>query len=554
MADNPRYSDLGIGYSGVPITPGVDMVGSRARASLANNVGALLDRMGETLYKKAADDAQREGLLWGAANPISIGQLEAAASAGEDPLATPGTYFGDAARKAQASVLLTNLSAKATAEMANVHALAETGQLDFPAAAERLDAITNGNAAALSQVDGEYGIKLKGALATHSASVYKQLTEIEIKRYAAGQKAEAERFLGDMPTVLETTFRAGDLDVPGVGKLTPDAQVALHRQMAARWAQITMDPKISDQFEKAVSAAKVGATTKLVSDKEFAATSTEALARMSAGNLGPMTGVWAGMTTEEHNKVRTQYMQASSFEYTAKERAERDDKDARGKEIATKVTEMYMPGTSAPRQRQLAREIATTNAMGIGGPVLEASTIKSMLKPDGDGAGSQGVVRAMEMIDRQGVTDLNEVVKRTGIKGGDIVKIQTHLYSKGDQHLNRQIKTMASIPDGIVQMNGDQQRRFDLLSQEAEILKARQIQEKGTYDPFLVVDDLRKRRDEITREKATDGAKARLENFKVKKGVVKLNLDTSAEEMRRMGMSEAEIANAQRIQREGMGK
>ena len=58
----------------------------------------------------------------------------------------------------------------------------------------------------------------------------------------------------------------------------------------------------------------------------------------------------------------------------------------------------------------------------------------------------------------------------------------------------------------------------------------------------------------VTREKATDGAKARLENFPIKKGTVKLNLDTSADEMRRMKMSDSEIANAQRIQREGMGK
>lgn len=554
MADNPRYADLGIGYSGAAQTPGVDPIGVRARASLTGDISGLLDRMAGSLYKVAAEEAQREGLQWGAANPVSMEQLNAAVAAGKDPLAERYTYFGEAARKAQASVLLTNLDAKAKAEMANVHALAETGQLDFTAAAERLDAITNGNAKALAQVDPEYGIKLKGALATHSASVYKQLTEIEVKRYAAGQKAEAERFLGDLPTVLETTFRAGDLDVPGVGKLTPDVQVQMHRQMAQRWAQITGDAKIADQFEKAVSAAKVGATTKFVADKNYAPTSVDALSRMAAGDLGQMSGVWAGMTTEEQNKVRQQYMQASSFEYTAKERAERDDKDARGKSIATMVTEMYMPGTPVARQRELARTIAITNAQGIGGPVLEASTIKSMLKPDGDGAGSQGVVRAMEMIDRQGITDLNEVVKRTGIKGGEIVKIQTHLYSKGDQHLNRQIKTMASIPDGIVQMNGDQQRRFDLLSQEAEILKARQIQDKGTYDPFTVVDDLRKRRDEITREKATDNAKARLENFPIKKGTVKLNLDTSADEMRRMKMSDSEIANAQRIQREGMGK
>ena len=183
--------------------------------------------------------------------------------------------------------------------MANVHAMAETGQLDFPAAAERLDAITNGNAKALAQVDPEYGIKLKGALATHSASVYKQLTEIEIKRYAAGQKAEAERFLGDLPTVLETTFRAGDLDVPGVGKLTPDVQVQMHRQMAQRWAQITGDAKIADQFEKAVSAAKVGATTKNIIS--FAEDDSAVALQVIAKKTDPL---YVGMTTDEQAKVR----------------------------------------------------------------------------------------------------------------------------------------------------------------------------------------------------------------------------------------------------------
>ena len=554
MADNPRYSDTGIGYSGAASTPGVDPIGMRAKAQMTGDISGLLDRMAGSLYKVAAEEAQREGLQWGAANPVTVDQLNAAVAAGQDPLANRFTYFGEAARKVQATVLGQNLNSQGVGEMARIQAEAEIGKIPLSVAAEKMDAVSNAYAKTLAGVDAETGVKLRAALTTHSSSVYAHLAQAEVKKFQAAQKASIDDYFGQLPMTLETVFMGGDITGPdGITKTAGDlAQV--QRAQAVQAARITGDATYGTKFDKALSDAKINAFTKIAADPTFARNSTEALGRLSSGNLPPQyKSTWVGMTAEEQTKVKTQYMQASSFEYTAKERAERDDKDARGRDIAAMVTEMYMPGTPAARQRELARTIATTNAQGIGGPVLEASTIKSMLKPDGEGAGSQGVVRAMEMIDRQGITDLNEV-KRTGIKGGEIVKIQTHLYSKGDQHLNRQIKTMASIPDGIVQMNGDQQRRFDLLSQEAEILKARQIQEKGTYDPFTVVDDLRKRRDEITREKATDGAKARLENFPIKKGTVKLNLDTSADEMRRMKMSDSEIANAQRIQREGMGK
>ena len=96
MADNPRYSDTGIGYSGAASTPGVDPIGMRAKAQMTGDISGLLDRMAGSLYKVAAEEAQREGLQWGAANPVSMEQLNAAVAAGKDPLAERYTYFGRA--------------------------------------------------------------------------------------------------------------------------------------------------------------------------------------------------------------------------------------------------------------------------------------------------------------------------------------------------------------------------------------------------------------------------------------------------------------------------
>jgi hypothetical protein len=577
MADNPRYQVSGLGLQGVNITPAVqpidkladrvsvqalgamsDMTARNARLSAiaSNTATAVLDRMAASLYKDAAAQAEAEGAAWGAQNPVSVEQLAAAVAAGDDPLQSRFTHFGNAARKVQATVLGNQLNARGVEEMARIQAEVEMGITPIAAAAERMDAVSNAYTQTLAQVDGETAVKLRAALTTHSASVYQHLAAGEVKKYQAAQKAAVDEYFSKLPQTLEVIYLAGDQAGPdGVVKTADDLAMA-QRAQAMQAARITGDPTYGKQFDKAQSEARVNAMTKVAMQPDFAGSATAALARMSSGNMGKWSLTWGAMPEDEKMKVREQYMKQKGQEYTAQERAEKDDKHERARTLAKLMSDFYL--TDDPKKkRTIGREIAMINASGIGGPVYEPGTIKAFTKPQGDGDGESVTSRetyALTLIDRGGLTDINEIQKRSGVTGTALKRVQAHLYSKGDAYLNRQIKTMSSIPDGLVQMNGDQQRRFDLLNAEAEILQRKAIAEKGAYDPFTIAEELRKRKDEITREKAADADKRHLAEYWIGDKVFTFTPNTTDAEMEVMKIPPAHREQIKTIQARVRGK
>jgi hypothetical protein len=459
MADNPRYSDTGIGYSGAPITQGVDPIGVRARAQATGDISSILDRMAGSLYKVAAEEAQREGLQWGAANPVTVDQLNAAVAAGNDPLAERHTYFGEAARKVQASILGQNLNSQGVGEMARIQAEAEIGKIPLSVAAEKMDAVSNAYSKTLAGVDPETGIKLRAALTTHSSSVYAHLAQQEVKKFQAAQKASIDEYFTKLPKTLETVYLAGDITGPdGITKTAGDlAQV--QRAQAVQAARITGDASYGTRFDKAHSEARISAYTALTSSYDFATNPIEALAKIEAGNFDPQhRASWAAMTSEEQTKVKEQTVKAFAQRYDVISKTQSaNDLQAKKGTQALQI-EFYSPGTPAARKTQILAEIKSLG-------VISPSDYKSMIKGDDETMSKTREAEVADMIDTGAITSFTQL-KRVA-SGAALVRLQRNLRVEGNQTEKQAegiiLEAVAGTKSPVAALNaGQQEEKYNL--------------------------------------------------------------------------------------------
>lgn len=407
MADNPRYQQAGIGYSSYPITPGVDRIDLRTKAAAAGDIASVLDRMASNVYAVAAEEAQRKGLMWGAQNPVTVDQLNAAVSAGDDPLAKRGTYFGDSARRVQASVLGSNLNAKGVEEMARIQAAVEVGQVPLSAGADQMNAVSDAYANTLMKVDPESGVKLRAALTSHSSSVYKYLAGEEVKKFTAAQKASVDDWMAKLPKTLESIYLGGDImGADGILK-TGDDLAKVQRAQAVQAARITGDASYGTKFDKALGEAKINAYTKLFADPSYAKDPATALSRIESGDIGDEYKTsWEYMTEEEKTKVKEQTVKAFAQRYDVVKKTQ-DHAEAQMKDQTRALElEFWSPSTGGKRKAEIIKAV---RSMGV----ISPDAYKSMVKGDGEGADQSTEARVSMMIFRGEVTteeQLNRVV------------------------------------------------------------------------------------------------------------------------------------------------
>jgi hypothetical protein len=175
--------------------------------------------------------------------------------------------------------------------------------------------------------------------------------------------------------------------------------------------------------------------------------------------------------------------------------------------------------------------------------------LKSLLTPTDAHENVSLEVEAQRLIRRAGISDIAEVQRRVpGLQPKQLRRLQDMILDAGDRALREGIRTMAGIPDGLVQMTGDQSRRFQALTEEAERLKSEAIQKTGSYDPRILLGELRAAKERITADKVVDAARAALEGYGATKNV-RIDENTSEAELKRLKFTAPEIREIERQQR-----
>ena len=137
-------------------------------------VSALND-MSSYFFKKAGTQAEIEGAEYGAKNPITEEQLRASIAGGEDLgkfLGDQDTIFGRASRKAQLSIVESELELSAKKQMSKVMYKATLKNLDPAEVADDLDSITNEYAKLSSGLSPILGQRVFASLNTASSGKY----------------------------------------------------------------------------------------------------------------------------------------------------------------------------------------------------------------------------------------------------------------------------------------------------------------------------------------------------------------------------------------------
>ena len=106
----------------------------KEQANQLQTITSALDRVSNFAFKRAMEQAEREGLQYGAENQPSLEQVMAAVQRGESPqelFAKPGTVFGDAARKVQAGQLRNELEVVGRRKLADLSAIVDNGNFNL---------------------------------------------------------------------------------------------------------------------------------------------------------------------------------------------------------------------------------------------------------------------------------------------------------------------------------------------------------------------------------------------------------------------------------------
>lgn len=174
MAPRSRYRGIQR-QVGTRAYQGTSGVGIREAQRTSNILIGALNDMSNYFAKKAGVQAEIEGAEFGAKNPITEEQLRDSIATGGDiqeQLGDNSTIFGRSQRKAQLSILESELELSAKRQMSSIISNATVNNLEPGEVADQLDVVTNEFTKLSSSLSSISGQRIFASLNTASAGKY----------------------------------------------------------------------------------------------------------------------------------------------------------------------------------------------------------------------------------------------------------------------------------------------------------------------------------------------------------------------------------------------
>ncbi len=188
MAPRSRYRGIQR-QVGTRAYQGASGVGIREAQRTSNILVSALNDMSNYFAKKAGVQAEIEGAEFGAKNPITEEQLRDSIATGGDiqeQLGDNSTIFGRSQRKAQLSILESELELSAKRQMSSIISNATINNLDPGEVADQLDVVTNEFTKLSSGLSSISGQRIFASLNTASAGKYSTYNQ----KYATARFSE----------------------------------------------------------------------------------------------------------------------------------------------------------------------------------------------------------------------------------------------------------------------------------------------------------------------------------------------------------------------------
>jgi hypothetical protein len=208
MADNPRYQRQNIMLAE---TQPLQFSDVKESIAASKSLQLSLDRISEFAFKQATETAKKAGAEYGITNKPTLQQYADAIQNNVDPetlFSEDYTFFGQAAREAQAVGFRTELETEARSEMGKIKAVIKSGlPIDKEEIKASLAGLTNGYGNTLAKVSPDQALKFKAAISAQGYELLESVDAEIAKRYVTDNLINLDEDIKNFQTDLQDIIK-----------------------------------------------------------------------------------------------------------------------------------------------------------------------------------------------------------------------------------------------------------------------------------------------------------------------------------------------------------
>ena len=504
MAQLPRFQSTGLLPADIQR---LDFANIKESVKLTQTINQSVDRLADFAFRESFEQAKREGALFGAENQPSVEQVMLAIEEGKSPsefFAKPGTYFGDAARKVQASQFRTELEVRGRQDLARLSATIDAGPVDMKEVTTRIKALTDGFSKALSGVDAEESLRFRASMATAGNAVYTKATEKAAKMYVEQVRVLATDALNTTTQILTDTITA---------EQDPAMLLARVRTERTRVIEVAkqVDPTFLRDSMKEFDSKLVGSMVDYLSAETKSP--SEIFKRLQTGDVGKLSEVYK---TLDKNQVISTYMKKITEKnqiLTATKSVEKLENEGT---VNSLLIEYYRPTTNQTRKRDIGLQMARMN-------VLSVEQMEKFLNPDVKDGDPFVAADLKYKVVTGVITDLDELRRQTesvGLSGKQYAPLAEALISRTKSDESKAYKIIAQksgfgdVRQGKTEANKNQYAKEEIILRYYNEAKEAAILDRGSFNPEETARIAGERYDNIDGKNVQKkDARARLDNL-----------------------------------------
>ena len=516
MAELPRYQPTG--YLPADI-PRLEFANLKESVAMTQGINSALDRLSGFAFKEAAERAQREGAQYGVENPPTMEQILKAKEQGkslEELLAKPGTYFGDAARKAQAQQVRIDFEAVARQNLETVNAKIDSGTYTLDQIQTEIKAITTNNGSyrkVLASVDAEEAMKFSASIASAGHQVYKKAIEQQIKLDGIKNEREAEQSLNAYSTSIKNIL-SQEKDPILLKESIENEKVQFTRKVY----KSNRPEFITKKMDELDSKVYTNIAEHLL-DPSVSKNPTEALIKIQSGNVGNLSELYK---TLDKDKLGAAALKVMTDRRASLAAAKDIEKLGNEEKVTDLLIEYHDPKTTGARKKAIGLEMVKSR-------VLSIDQIEKFLNPNLENGDTAAFSNIMLRVNTGLITDPDELRKtasKAGMNGTQIGKLSERLLVKVDEFEKvayAKLRRNAGLPDVSVGKNKQNAHQFEkekVLNEFYEEAKQAEILDRGSFDPRKTSDIAIERYNNTVAKTATKTAAQTKINDAVKKELI----------------------------------
>jgi hypothetical protein len=453
MAELQRYNPVGLGLASLPGLPTVEPVALQESIRQSQGLQQSLDRISQFAFKEAGDEAKRQGLQYGAENPVTKQQIEVALSSGKKPselFGKRGTIYGEAALQAQSAQLRMELENDARSKMAKTAAEVDAGRLlDIQEIRTQINGPIDGFAKLLAGIDPEESVRFRASMAAAGNTVLKSAYD----KVLSVQNAAIRSNLADsVPVTLEFVSKLYETE-PDIN--AQKGQISVYRNALLKSLIPTADATFINstmaKFEEGVVKLRVDAVSKYVTSTEFSENPLVAVSKLDKNDAGKMTSLWSTMNFEDQAKVRSNLRTIAGQRWDVNEKAKKEVEDQDSLAAAVAMADYFKTGS--------AQSLRTLNEISIRSPkIISPKTVFELPK------------ERSEVLNAEVANPRGEIVLKTEMLSGKIQTPEAMIARAKELGIGMKAISTSMFPFFIARNNEDDRDVDRALRNQAKIV------------------------------------------------------------------------------------